>query len=54
MYPNPYLNENQVKVYYRRDNIKDYIMDVDGSIISEVRIPSEYFDKDKKGDKEER
>jgi hypothetical protein len=43
MYPIPYLSERKVKVYHKRDNIKDYIIDIDGSIISGARFPSEHL-----------
>ena len=32
MNPIPYLNEGRVKVYYDRDNMKRYFVDVDGSV----------------------
>lgn len=47
IYPIPYLGQNKVKVYFENDNMKRYVIDIDGSVNPEMRIPSEYLEKRK-------
>jgi hypothetical protein len=45
IYPIPYLDQMNVKVYYENENMKRYFVDIDGSVNPDVRIPSEYLER---------